>query len=403
VDLRPPLHPSSEKKLPATSPEAGLHAGTSIYLDHAATTPMLPAAIDAMLPFLGGSHANPSSPHAKGRAARRAIDDARDALADFLGCAPGELIFTSGGTEADNLAITGTAGGGVVVTSAVEHHAVLLPAEQRQARICSVDANALLDLRHLAELLDDEVSLISVMAVNNEVGTIEPLEAVVALARELAPRALLHCDAVQAAPWIDVATATAKFDMVSVSAHKFGGPTGVGALVVRDRARARLRPLLLGGAQEAELRAGTENVAGIVAAGAAATEWGRSAGVIVDRVRMLRDRLEDALLASGATANVDRSLRVASILPLHVRGVATEELLMLLDRAGVEASAGAACASGALLPSHVLTAMGIAEDEIQGSIRFSLGWSTTSEEIDGAIGVIQATVSSLVSPQSARL
>jgi cysteine desulfurase len=270
-------------------------------------------------------------------------------------------------------------------------------------RICAVDADAVVDLAQLAELLDDEVSLISVMAVNNEVGTIEPLDAIVALGREFAPRALLHCDAVQAAPWIDVAGATADFDLVSVSAHKFGGPAGVGALVVRDRARTRLRPLLLGGAQEAELRAGTENLAGIVAAGAAASEWGRTRSVVVDRVRELSYRLEDALVASGASANVDRRIRVASILPLHFRGVATEELLMLLDRVGVEASAGAACASGALLPSHVLLAMGIAEAEIEGSVRFSLGWSTTTQEIDAAIGLIRSTVSSLVAPESARI
>jgi len=364
---------------------------------------MLPGSIEAMLPFLGGSHANPSSPHAKGRAARRAIDDARDTVAEFLGCAPGELIFTSGGTESDNLAITGTSDDGAVVVSAVEHHAVLLPAERRHARLCSVDANALVDLAHLAELLDDEVSLISVMAVNNEVGTIEPLDAVVALARELAPRALLHCDAVQAAPWIDVAAATAGFDMVSISAHKFGGPTGVGALAVRDRARARLSPLQLGGAQEAELRAGTENLAGIVAAGAAASEWGRRRASIVERVRELRDRLEDALVGSLATVNVDRSVRVSSILPMNFSGVATEELLMMLDKAGVEASAGAACASGALLPSHVLLAMGLAEAEIEGSVRFSLGWSTTSQEIDEAISLIRATVLSLAASESARI
>jgi cysteine desulfurase len=173
--------------------------------------------------------------------------------------------------------------------------------------------------------------------------------------------------------------------------------------VVRERARARLTPLLFGGAQEAELRAGTENLAGIVATGAAASEWGRTREAIVERVRGLRGRLEDALVASGATANVDRSVRVASILPLRFPGVATEELLVLLDRAGVEASAGAACASGALQPSHVLLAMGIAPSEIEGSVRFSLGWSTTPEEIEAAIGVIRATVSSLASPASARI
>jgi len=260
-----------------------------------------------------------------------------------------------------------------------------------------------LDLEHLAELLDDEVSLISVMAVNNEVGTIEPLDAVVALAREQAPRALLHCDAVQAAPWLEVAELTADFDMVSVSAHKFGGPTGVGALVVRDRARASLRPLFRGGAQEAELRAGTENLAGIVATGAAAASWGRERESIVSRVRALRDRLEDALTSTGATATSSRPGRVASILPLNFRGVATEELLMMLDRAGVEASAGAACASGALLPSHVLLAMGMSAEEIEGSIRFSLGWSTTPDEIDDAVGLIQATVSSLLAAESGRI
>jgi cysteine desulfurase len=376
---------------------------TGIYLDHAATTPMLPEAIEAMLPFLGGSHANPSSPHAKGRAARRAIDDARDALADFLGCEAGEVVFTSGGTEADNLAISGAAAGGPVVVSAVEHHAVLAPAELRGARICPVDANAVVNLEELAELLDPAVRLVSVMAVNNEVGTVEPLGRVVELARELAPQALLHCDAVQAAPWIDVAAAAAEFDLVSVSAHKFGGPTGVGALVVRDRARAGLRPLLLGGAQEAELRAGTENLAGIVAAGAAATKWGRMRPETVARVRSLRDRLEDALVSSGASPNVDRGLRVASIAPLHFAHTATEELLVLLDQAGVEASAGAACASGALLASHVLLAMGRTEADVEGSVRFSLGWSTTAEEIDAAIPLIRSSVSSLVAPESARI
>jgi cysteine desulfurase len=364
---------------------------------------MLPSVVDAMLPFLGGSHGNPSSPHAKGRAARRAIDDARDQLAEFLGCAPGELVFTSGGTEADNLAITGTSGDGVLVVSAVEHHAVLEPSLRRDARVCVVDHNASLDLGHLAELLDEEVSLISVMAVNNEVGTIEPLDAVVALARERAPRALLHCDAVQAAPWLDVAPLTADFDMVSVSAHKFGGPTGVGALVVRERARASLRPLLCGGAQEAELRAGTENLAGIVATGAAAAAWGGERVSIVSRVRVLRDRLEEALSETGATPTSASSARVASILPVNFRGVATEELLMMLDRAGVEASAGAACASGALLPSHVLLAMGISEEEIEGSIRLSLGWSTTPDEIDDAVSLIQSTVSSLITAESGRI
>jgi cysteine desulfurase len=375
----------------------------TIYLDHAATTPMLPGAFDAMLPFLRDSYANPSSSHTKGRAARRAIDDARDAFAAFAGCAPGELVFTSGGTEADNLALTGASGGGVIVVSAVEHHAVIEPAGRLAARICGVDRDAVVDLDHFVDLLDEDVRLISVMAVNNEVGTIEPLAEVVALARERAPRALLHCDAVQAAPWLDVAALTGSFDLVSLSAHKFGGPKGVGALVVRGPARSRLRPLLLGGAQESELRAGTENVAGIVGAGAAAAEWGQDRERIVERVRALRDRLEDGVAGEGVVPNSPRSLRVASISPLRFSGVATEELLMLLDGGGVEISAGAACASGALLSSHVLIAMGRSEDEIQGSVRFSLGWSTTSDEIERAISLVQATTMSLAAPESGRI
>lgn len=365
------------------------------YLDHAATTPMVPVALEAMVDYLGRQGANPSSPHQGGRAARRAVDDARDQLADFIGCDPGEIVFTSGGTEADNLAIAGAGAPGKVVVSAIEHAAVLEPARALSARLVPATAEGVIDLDRFSELLDPTVVLVSVMAANNEVGTIQPLAEIARLASQLAPNALLHCDAVQSAPWCVSEDELAAFDLISVSAHKFGGPKAVGALVVRSRARPRLRPLLIGGAQEGGLRSGTENVAGIIGAGAAAVWWKGARAEIVERVRKLRDDLEDGLIAGGAVLNSPRDARIAAIAPVHFAGVATEELLMALDRDGIAASAGAACESGALEPSHVLLAMGQSRDEIEGSIRFSLGWSTTAEDIKTALEVIPMSLRSL--------
>jgi len=366
----------------------------SIYLDHAATTPMFPAAIDQMCSFLQAHDANPSSPHAAGRRSRRAIDDARDAVAAFARCRSSEVVFTSGGTEADNLAIEGAGANGVVVVSSIEHHAVLEPALRRGARIVPVTAEGLVDLDALRAALDRDVSLVSVMGANNEVGTVQPLAAVVSLVRELAPRALVHTDAVQSLPWC-VDSGSAECDLVSISAHKFGGPMGVGALIVRESASARLAPILRGGGQEGGLRAGTENVAGIVATGVAAKIWRNEQESIVERVRALRDQLESTLVGIGATPRSPRSTRVASIAPLHFPGVATEELLIALDRDGVAASAGAACVSGAQEPSHVLLAMGYLPSEVEGSIRLSLGWSTTAQEVADASEIIRGALESL--------
>jgi cysteine desulfurase len=367
----------------------------SVYLDHAATTPMVPVALEAMVAYLGEQGANPSSPHQAGRAARRAVDDARDQFAVLLGCEPGEIVFTSGGTEADNLAITGAGLPGRVVTSAIEHAAVLGPADALVARLAPVTPEGLIDLDGFAKLLDPDVALISVMAANNEVGTIQPIAAIARLAKRLAPEALLHCDAVQSTPWCDLEDDLAAFDLISVSAHKFGGPKAVGALVVRPRARARLHPLLVGGAQEGGLRSGTENVAGIVGAGAAARWWRRERAEMTERIRHLRDELEDGLVEFGARPNSARDARIATIAPMHFDGVVTEELLMALDRDGVAASAGAACESGALEPSHVLLAMGQRRDEIEGSIRLSLGWSTSKEDVKVALDVIPRAVRQL--------
>ncbi len=376
------------------------------YLDHAATTPMRPEALAAMLPYLTEHFGNPSGSHAPARRARSAVEEARDEMATGLGCGPGEVVFTSGGTESDNLAVLGAhmAGRGTVVCSAVEHHAVRNTGLALGATTVPVHRSGVVDLDALAGALGPGVGLVSVMLVNNEVGTVQPLADVAALVGELAPGALLHTDAVAAVGWLDVAALCAGADLVSVSAHKFGGPKGVGALVVRDR--ARLAPVLHGGAQERGRRPGTHDVAGIVGMAAAlrvATTQRRDA---VGRVGRLRDRLADGLTASiedvdetvprtGVGGVHDRVAKVAYSCHLGVAGVDQEELLMLLDDEGVCASAGAACASGALEPSHVLLAMGLSVQEAKSAVRFSLGYTTTDHDIDHVLDVVPKAVERL--------
>jgi cysteine desulfurase len=369
------------------------------YLDHAATTPMRASAVAAMLPYCVAEYGNPSGVYATARRARRAVDDARDAMAVALGCQPGEVVFTSGGTEADNLAVLGVHGrlGGTVVASAIEHDAVLNPARRCGARLVRSTAEGLVDLEALASALDETVTLVSVMAVNNEVGTIQPIGDVVAAVRELAPRALIHSDAVQAISWRDVAVELADCDLVTVSAHKFGGPKGVGALVVRRRAVGAIAPLWSGGGQERSLRPGTENVAGIVAMATAAEATAEERPAVCTTTRERRDRFLDHL-AESVPETVE-SVPRASTVPghAHVRfsGVTAEELLVLLDEAGVAASAGSACSSGAIEPSHVLRAMGWRGHAAREAVRFTLGPATTDGEIDYAARVVASTVTSL--------
>ena len=367
------------------------------YLDHAATTPMRPECTEAMLPFLGQRWGNPSGGHALARAARQAVEEAREVVAESLGGEPREVVFTGGGTEADNMAVTGTTAirGGRPLCTAVEHHAVLLPVWALGGGVLEVHPDGTVDLDALGAALGDGVSVVSVMAVNNEVGTIQPLDRVAELVRRRAPAAALHTDAVQAFPWLDVATMARPADLVAVSAHKFGGPQGVGALLVREG--TALEPLLRGGGQERERRSGTHNVAGIVGMAAAMRATVAQRATTVERVGRLRDRLADGLLSAipDCTESGTRSTKVAGACSLLFGGIESEALLVLLDREGICATAASSCASGALEPSHVLAAMGVPRQLAAGSLRLSLGWTTTDADVDHALRTIPTAVAQL--------
>jgi len=368
-----------------------------VYLDHAATTPMRAEAVTAMLPFLSDLYGNPSGAHQFARTALRALDAAREEIALLLGAHPGEIVFTSGGTESDNLAVLGVGdGAGTVLCSAVEHPGVLRPTSATGGRTVAVDARGVIDLDVLAGMLNDKVRLVSVMLVNNETGVRQPLDEVVALVHQRAPRALVHTDAVQAFGWFDIASVSAGADLVSLSAHKFGGPKGVGALVVRGRASA-LRPVLLGGSQEHERRAGTQNVAGIVAMAAAASCVARDRKGDAARVAELSRRLVDGIIeaAPGVHEAVPRVARIDAICNLGIEGVASEELLMVLDNMGVCVSAGSSCASGAIEPSHVLLAMGLDARRAKCHVRLSLGHTTSDADIDRVLTVFPQAVARL--------
>jgi cysteine desulfurase len=363
------------------------------YLDHAATTPMRPAAVQAMLPYLSERFANPSGSHRFSREVRKAVDDARETVAQVIGCQPGEVIFTGGGTEADNTALLGV-GNGALVCPATEHHAVLDVVRRAGGSVVAVDETGHVDLVALAARLDDAaspVSAVSVMAVNNEVGTITDMAAVAAVVARHGRGAMLHTDAVQAACWVDLRDVWAHVDMLSLSAHKFGGPKGVGVLAVR--AGSPLRPLIIGGGQERERRSGTHNVPGIVAMASALQETDAERVCETERIGALRDFLVDTIRESlpEVIETVPRARKVAGSAHLCVPGVENESLLFLLDEAGVCASAASACASGAMEPSHVLAAMGVPLDVARGALRLTLGSTTTADDVRvGAHAVIAA-------------
>ncbi len=379
------------------------------YLDNAATTAIRPAALEAMVPLLSEGYGNPSGAHRMARAANRVLDDARETMASVLGAEPGQIVFTGGGTEADNLAITGVVErlGGVPVCSAVEHHAVLEPVEYHGGRVVDVTPTGIVDLDSLTDALDEDVSVVSVMVANNETGVIQPLSDIVTLVREYAPRALIHTDAVQALCWLDLSTVATEVDLLSISAHKFGGPKGVGALVVRNRAEPTA--LLKGGGQERGRRGGTHNVAGIAAMAVAAAETAEERPVAVPRVAALRDRLADGIsaeldgvhesgvvpatdAATTASGPVDRSGKTANICHLCFDGIESEALLFLLEKEDIMASAASSCSSGAMEPSHVLAAMGYDRALAFGSLRLSLGYSTTDADVEAALRVVPAAV-----------
>ena len=366
------------------------------YLDCAASTPVRSRVVDSMMPYLTEHFGNPSGAHRMARSSRAAIDDAREICADVLGFDPHGIVFTSGGTESDNLAIHGACGArGKAICPETEHHAVLYPVEAHNGRLAKVTAEGDIDLEHLKTLLDYDVSVISVMLVNNESGRIVDLEPIAELRDRCAPQALLHTDAVQAVNWLDVAEAAQRADMVSLSGHKFGAPKGVGVLAIRNQ--VGITPQLLGGGQEAERRSGTHNTAGIVAFGTAIRCLHESRASEIERLGALSVRLAEGLTASipSCYETVPRANRVAGLLQLVIEGIESEALLVLLERHDIMASAAASCASGAMDPSHVLAAMGFERAAAAGSLRLSLGWCTQDWEIEQALEFVPKCVEQL--------
>jgi cysteine desulfurase len=382
-----------------------------IYLDHAATTPLDPAVLDVMVPLLRDTFGNPSSVYGPGRDARAVIDGARDAIAAALGCESRELIFTSGGSESDNLAIRGVVQrnrdrGNHVICSQVEHHAVLhtcqdLERQGLDVTYLPVDRFGAVDPADLRAALRPDTLLVSVMTGNNEVGTIQPVRELADITHEHSS-AYFHTDAVQALGKVPVNVDDLGVDLLTISAHKINGPKGVGLLYVRMG--TRIQPLITGGGHERNRRAGTENVAGIAGLAAAVRLATEQREADVAAMRAARDRLVDGMTGTidGCVltgAPVERLPHHASFLIPAIEG---DALLMRLDRAGVYASSGSACTSGSLEPSHVLLAMGIGPREALGSLRLTVGKGTSMADVDAALEVIADNVATLRQPSLPR-
>lgn len=374
-----------------------------IYLDNAATTPVRAEVLDAMLPYFTQTGYNASSVHAEGRAARAALDDARARVARCLGAKSKEIVFTAGGSEADNLALIGVARalrdrGRHLLSCASEHHAILhaldaLRDEGFEVTLLAVDGEGRVDAGAFAAALRDDTILASVMYANNEIGTIQPVSKLASAAH--ARGALFHSDAVQAAAYLPLDVEMLGIDLLSIAAHKFYGPKGVGALYVREG--TPITPILHGGSQEFSKRAGTENVAGIVGL-AAALELALDARTEnAARVGALRDRFEAHVLERipDTRVNGGGAVRAPHISNVSFLGVTSEQLLIRLDVDGIAVSAGSACASGVIEPSHVIAALGLPDPWLRGVIRFSLSRTTTQAEIDRAIQVLERAVADL--------
>jgi cysteine desulfurase len=367
-----------------------------IYLDHAATTPMRPEVVEAMGPFLGERFGNPSGVHSVSRAAKNALEEAREQAAELLGCAPLEVVFTAGGTESDNLAVKGATlarEGGVVLT-AVEHEAVAESARflgrlGRSVVEVGVDGTGRVDPEEVGERVDGTTALVSVMLANNETGVIQPVAEVVSRVHQASPGTVVHTDAVQAFVSSDVRVDDLGVDLLTLAGHKFGGPKGTGLLYVREG--VALEPVLHGGGQELGRRSGTHDVAGavgLVAAMAAAVADRHRVRQVVDAARR---RFEQGL-AGLAERTVPEGAALVQHAHLRVPGVRNESLLVRLDRLGLAASAGSACSSGAATVSRVLTAMGIAPERARESVRFSFGWTSRPEEGDQAAAIVTAAI-----------
>jgi len=374
-----------------------------IYLDHAATTPLRREVLDAMLPFMTESFGNPSSAHSFGRVARAALDDAHERVATRLGAQGREVVFTSGGTEANNLALKGAAWAGKarghrIVTSSIEHHAVghtLRYLEKFGFEVVElpVDRYGRVDPDQLEAALNDKTILVSIMLANNEVGTIQPMAEIAARVRTR-KGLVLHVDAVQAAPYVELDLAALDADLVSLGAHKFEGPKGVGALFVRHGTHILAQQQ--GGTQERHRRAGTENVAGAVGFAAAYELSCADRPATVARLRDQRDRLAAALLT---VPGVEPTGHPKDRLPGHLSVIARDtdgaSVAMSLDLEGIACSVGSACTTGSTEVSHVLTAMGYPEDEARGALRLSLGRTTSDDEVAVACEVVPRVVASM--------
>ncbi len=386
--------------------ESGRAPGLRAYFDYAATAPPDPRVLEAMLPHLSSSWGNPSGIYREAQQARAALDDARSTVAAVLGCAGDEVVFTSGGTESDNLAVRGaalaaTGRGRHIVTSAIEHHAVLHAAEQLERLGFEVEclptgSEGFVDADDLVRSIRPDTTLVSVMHANNEVGTIQEVATLAAAAKSANPAVLFHTDAVQAAAWLDVDVRRLGVDLLSLSAHKLGGPKGVGALYVHSD--TPLWPQNAGGGQEQNRRAGTENVAGAIGLARAIEIAAAERASRVAHVGALSARLIDVLRAIPGcrmTGPRDRDRRLPGLVSCCFEGVAAEDLLIRLDLLGFAASSGSACTTGSLEPSHVLIALGLDERTARGSLRLSVGPGTSMDEVERLAGALPEEIARL--------
>ena len=372
----------------------------SIYLDNAATTKMSKTAIDAMLPFMDGTYGNPSSLHSVGQAANEALINARERIAKLLGCEAREITFTSGGSEADNQAIISAArigeqkGKRHIVSTAFEHHAVLhtlkkLEKEGFEITLLDVHESGLVTAEQVADAIREDTCLVTIMYANNEIGTVQPIKEIGAVCREKG--VLFHTDAVQAVGHLNINVKEQNIDMLSLSAHKFHGPKGIGALYARKG--IRLMNLIEGGAQERGKRSGTENIPAIMGMAAALEEACSHIDENAEKITFLRDKLISGLSEiPHSILNGDEKQRLPGNVNFCFEGIEGESLLLLLDDKGVYASSGSACTSGSLDPSHVLLAIGRVHDIAHGSLRLSLSDENTEEEIDYTINAVKEVV-----------